>query len=220
MITNWQDERIRKRGILLLFSGGFDSTFVALTLIEASANITALSFEYVQRPKAEAECAERILDTLKISDRISVRVDLHDFRGTPEKWLSSRHEGWIPYRNMVFFGLAAHYAYLKGCEIIAAGVRVWDTTAYNDATINYLSKVEGMLAHSGGEAAGQRASPELYLPIINSHDPIRDFVSLRPTTLPLLECTWSCWRNVDTPCGECAPCITRARFLSGLKITR
>jgi 7-cyano-7-deazaguanine synthase len=214
MIKDFRDSRVRNRRSLLLFSGGFDSTFVALTLLAASSKVSALCLDYPRRPKSEISSSEEILDILEINDRFKARVDLEDFRDVQSRWLSPRHEGWIPYRNIVFFGLAAHYAYLSDSDLVAAGVRVWDTTAYNDATLSYLSRIERLLSFSGGDTT--KRPLELYLPIIKSHDPILDFVREHSTALRVLERTWSCWRNGERPCGACAPCLTRARFLAVL----
>jgi 7-cyano-7-deazaguanine synthase len=198
---------------LLLFSGGFDSTFVALTLRLAECEVVPLVIDHPNRPAGEIATAERILALLDLEKAIHATLPLSDNRHRPELWLSPRHEGWIAHRNLVFFGLAAHYAVLNGCEIIAAGTRIWDTTAYDDATVDYLSTLERLLANSGAGEPG-KFPLELYLPVIGSHDPIKVLLRKMPGALDVLKETWSCWRNEAEPCGQCAPCRTRERFLA------
>ena len=111
---------------------------------------------------------------------------------------------------MIFFGMAAHYAMRHECDLIAAGVRIWDTTAYNDATVGYMTALERLFTYSG---AGE-TKRELYLPLINSHDPIVGFLRENKEQLNILSTTWSCWRNGEEPCGDCAPCRTRREFFA------
>jgi 7-cyano-7-deazaguanine synthase len=213
MITDMSEPRLRKRKALLLFSGGFDSTFVALTLQRSQCEIVPLVIDHPNRPAGEAATSERILDRLGITNVIRATLPLADFRHQPERWLSPRHEGWIPHRNLVFFGLAAHYAVLHRCDVIAAGTRVWDTTAYDDATEEFLRALESLLQNSGAGVPG-RFPVELYFPIIGSHEPIKALLRELPSAEELLRLTWSCWRNEAEPCGRCAPCVTRAKFFA------
>jgi 7-cyano-7-deazaguanine synthase len=213
MITRIQDLPRDGRRAILLFSGGFDSTFVGLTLQHNDLRYTALSIQHPNRPRQERLAAEALLADIGCDKILTVDVDLQDYRHQPGRWLSARHEGWIPFRNVVFFGIAAHYAILEGCDIIASGVRIWDTTAYNDATVEYLSRLEAMLGASGAPGIPSRPL-ELYLPLIEAHTPIIEFINTHPAVLRTLQRSWSCWRDQAEPCGSCAPCRTRAQFLA------
>jgi 7-cyano-7-deazaguanine synthase len=216
MITRIQDLPRDGRRALLLFSGGFDSTFVGLTLQQGGVKHVCLSIQHPNRPRQERVTAEALSADIGCDKILSVNLDLQDYRRQPGRWPSERHEGWIPFRNVVFFGIAAHYAIMEGCDIIASGVRVWDTTAYTDATLEYLSRLEAMLGESG--APGIPARPlELYLPLIQAHTPIVDFINAHPSVLGTLQRSWSCWRDQAVPCGVCAPCRTRAQFLAGFE---
>lgn len=216
MITRIEDLPRDGRRALLLYSGGFDSTFVGLTLRHSGVRYLCLSVQHPNRPRQERVTAENLVADIGCDKMLTVNLDLHDYRHQPSHWPSARHEGWIPFRNVVFFGIAAHYAVMEGCDIIASGVRIWDTTAYNDATLEYLSRLEGMLGESG--ASGIPSQPlELYLPLIQAHTPIAEFVNAHPAVLEILQRSWSCWRDQAVPCGICAPCRTRAQFLAGFE---
>jgi 7-cyano-7-deazaguanine synthase len=217
MITDMNALTLRGRRCLLLYSGGFDSTFVALTLKRAQCYVIGLSINYENRPSREIQVASEIRNSIGMNELISITAELTDDRYKGDRWISSRHEGWIAYRNLIFFGLAAHYALRRNCEIVAAGVRVWDTTAYDDATRDYLLALEKLLAFSGG---GIDATPKmhLYLPIIESHEPIQSFLQEDPAAIKTLSRTWSCWRNELEPCGHCAPCKTRSNFMATLNV--
>lgn len=216
MITDVNAAILEGRRCILLFSGGFDSTFVALALKRQRCSVVALSINYKNRPLREIQVAAEILRTIGITEIISITAELTDDRYQPDRWVSNRHEGWIPYRNLIFFGLAAHYALVSGCEIVAAGVRVWDTTAYDDATLNYFTSLEKLFAFSGANV-DPVPKFQLYLPIINSHEPIRTLLQEDPAAIETLSHTWSCWRNGSEPCGLCAPCRTRSEFFAALQ---
>jgi 7-cyano-7-deazaguanine synthase len=213
MITRIQDLPRDGRRALLLFSGGFDSTFVGLTLRQSGVRYICLSIQHPNRPRQERLTAEGLAEAIGCDKMLTANLDLQDYRNQPHHWPSTRHEGWIPFRNVVFFGIAAHYAAMEGCDIIASGVRIWDTTAYNDATLEYLSRLEAMLGESGAPGIPSRPL-ELYLPLIRAHTPIVEFINAHPSLLATLHRSWSCWRDQETPCGICAPCRTRIQFLA------
>ena len=113
---------------------------------------------------------------------------------------------------MIFIGIAANFALSHSYgNIIAAGIRVWDTTAYGDATRKYLDQLLSMLSISGN-AAEDASSFDLFVPHIESHVSSKRALK-NPGWRGILAETWSCWRHDDLPCGECAPCVTRKRFL-------
>ena len=211
MLTDPQALDPARRRAVLLFSGGFDSTLVALLLKQRGIPTVALSVNYGTRPAPERAAAARAAAHLGFAKELSIDVPFGDFRNEPHLWPDQRHEGWFPYRNVIFFGIAAHYAIRERCNVIAAGIRVWDE-AFDDARPGYLQRLESLLQSSGAEQSSQRMT--LFLPLVASHELALRALMQGGEVAALLRDTWSCWRSGTAPCGECAPCRDRARFFA------
>ena len=192
----------------LLFSGGFDSTLVALLLKQHHIPTIALSFNYLTRPAPEIEVATRASPDLGFERHVTLDLPMGDFRNSPDLWPSKRHEAWFPYRNVTFFGIAAHFAVRHRCDTVAAGIRIWDD--FDDASSAYFRQLELVLQHSGSPEYSGKLS--LFLPLIKGHDLAIQALTRGGETERLLRDTWSCWRSAPVPCGECSPCIDRRGF--------
>lgn len=211
MLTDPQALDPGQHRAILLFSGGFDSTLVALLLKQRGVATVALSVNYGTRPAPEKEAAARAAAQLGFAKQLFVDLPFGDFRNERHLWPDQRHEGWFPYRNVIFFGIAAHYAVREQCNVIASGIRVWDV-GFDDARPAYLERLEGILQSSGAEQSSHRLT--LLLPLVASHDLAMRALTEGGEGEKLLRSTWSCWRDGATPCGECAPCLDRNKFLA------
>ena len=106
--------QLRGRRVLLLFSGGFDSTAVALMLRDAGLDLGLLQVEYLNRPESEHVAASEIALTLNASASLVSSIDLAT---VDESLRKGEHQGWIPFKNLVFLGLAAHFATCHSYDI-------------------------------------------------------------------------------------------------------
>ena len=195
---------------MLLYSGGFDSTLVALLLKQRGIPTVALTVNYTTRPAPEVRSAGLSAAHLGFEKQVGIDLPFGDFRNNPELWPSQRHEAWFPYRNVIFFGVAAHMAIRHQCNVIAAGIRVWDD--FDDASGPYLSSLEELLQHSGSERFSARLA--LFLPLLASHDRAIEALLEGGEAERILRETWSCWRSGPQPCGQCSPCRDRNAFFT------
>ncbi|MBI3744633.1 MAG: 7-cyano-7-deazaguanine synthase [Chloroflexi bacterium] len=201
---------------VLLYSGGFDSTLVALLLKQRRIPTVALAINYPTRPAQEARAAEVSAQHLGFEEQVSFDLALGDFRHNPESWPSAQHEAWFPYRNVTFFGIAAHFAIRHRCNIVAAGIRFWDD--FDDASDAYFTQLEQVLQFAGSEGFSGKLS--LFLPLIMDHDQATQAILGGGEVEQLLRGTWSCWRSGPEPCGQCSPCRARNAFLAKLDAKR
>jgi 7-cyano-7-deazaguanine synthase len=199
-----------KHRAVLLFSGGFDSTLAAVLLRQRRVPTIALTINYGSRPEAEKTVARRLAAQLGFNEHVELPLALKDNRNEPDKWPSTRHEAWFPYRNVIFFGIAAHYAVTQGCNVIAAGIRVWDGPDFDDATRPYLEGLGTLLQMSGSAQHSNRLA--FFLPLLDSHAEAEAALASRGEATAVLRDSWSCWRNGPDPCGQCAPCRFRDQF--------
>ena len=94
---------MRRRG-LLLFSGGIDSTLSAL-LLKETTELVALTVTYPGRPEGEKLAASQLIGELRLDEHVDIALDI------PLTPISlGRTLGWVPYRNLVIWSLAAYEA--------------------------------------------------------------------------------------------------------------
>src|SRR5437867_3912241 len=110
---------------ILLFSGGIDSTLAALILARKKVDLIGLSVVFKGRPFKEREVAKEISKHINFIDFYEITIDSQHSL-TKAECISTKHEGWIPYRNLLFWTIGANQAVLNNANLIAAGHHAWD----------------------------------------------------------------------------------------------
>src|SRR6267378_1011074 len=174
-------------------------------------DIRPLTFDYFGRPRREHEAV------LALTSRIGTgplrRVDLpflkevDDLRkeGFENRRLLDSPEGYIPGRNLIFYGLAGHYAELDGVRYIVGGHNGIDPESFPDASpkfFNFLNSVFHLSLWSFD------ASPvQILVPLSGKSK--EDVVRLGLELKVPFEVTWSCYWDRDIHCGTCVSCRER-----------
>lgn len=199
-----------KRGVLL-FSGGIDSTLSALILREVGYEVMALSVNYRGRPAGEIQAAEVLRQKLLFSEVCDVRLDTGDIlRKRPDS--PGALEGWVPFRNLMFWSIAAHKAVMLNAAFVAGGHDFEDGTAFNDASSEFFKRLEAIFTHTGNTTRGI----QILLPL---RKPDVDALRLAKKHNSILELTWSCWIDGGRPCLKCYACKSRTKFLSAAQLS-
>lgn len=207
-----QSPNTKRRGILL-YSGGLDSTLSALVLEDSSVDLIGLTINYPGRPEGEKRAAKTLSKNLPFSEVLEVSID-GKFHFLDSTYKCTCFEGWIPYRNILFWSMAAHLAILLNADFIAAGHDgEGDGRIFNDATNDFFLKLKDILRFSGN--GNLNTSIDIVLPIATSSDK-QSHSRLNIQNLDLLLKTWSCWRNGETPCKQCYACEDRDKFFKEL----
>jgi len=198
--------------ILVLHSGGMDSTVCLYAAHAAGHEVVSLGIDYGQRLGVEMMFAERQCQELGVRrevvrvswakpDReIPLKRDVREMRET----VSS---AFLPGRNVVFLSLACAHAAGIGAEEIQIGLNCVDFSGYPDCTVEFFESFRAMIKIANPEA------PALKAPLLNmSKVEIAD----KARELGIGEWdTWSCYRpqliegSVD-PCGVCDACLLHA----------
>jgi 7-cyano-7-deazaguanine synthase len=199
--------KVRRRGVLL-FSGGIDSTLAGMVLASEGADLVALSINYPGRPVGEITAARDISKSLPLLKTIEVSIDGGGSFTKPE-YATTNLEGWIPYRNLLFWSIAAHRAIMEHVDFVAAGHHKDDADVFSDAGKEFFDHLKKILMYSGNFGSGLRIRMEL--PILSITN--KRLCSLARMNKDLLRRTWSCWRNERTQCTECLSCTDRRSFL-------
>jgi 7-cyano-7-deazaguanine synthase len=174
-----------KTDVLILFSGGIDSTACIKYYKNLNFNIDLIFFDYGQKArKQETEAVNKISDfyQLKIT-KIQI------------KKLGNYKDGLVIGRNAAFYFLALmHFQKAKG--IIASGIHYG--TDYYDCSEGFINEIQPIFdKYSLGTIIAEA-------PFINfTKGDIINFCKKEKSPLNL---TYSCENGKKQPCGKCATC--------------
>jgi 7-cyano-7-deazaguanine synthase len=199
-----------KRGVLL-FSGGIDSTLAALILLGQGIELVSLTVNYPGRPEREVRAARMITAELAFSEVVEVTIET----GGPLTKVPHSEDvdqGWIPYRNLLFWAIAAHKAAILDAGFVAAGHDDDDGVVFSDASNEFFALLARILTLTGSERRGQPV--DIKLPVYTASLECLEKIAVRHRSV--LEKTWSCWHNEGEPCMKCYACRERIVFFGGL----
>lgn len=198
--------------VLLLSSGGLDSTTLAYWLRERGTPFLPLFFDYGQH------CVETEWNTLREvlpSDSAAPRrVDISGiFRGSqsrliaePDLWNEPvrAEELYIPYRTLLFFSAGAAFAQTHGMTEVYSGFINSNHAKELDCSAAFLNSLDA-LSESVGPVRFQ----------IPFRDKAKTEVAeiAKRLSVPIGK-TYSCQVYSDIPCGACPNCVDR---LTGLQ---
>lgn len=173
---------------LVLLSGGMDSA-AALEWVKGD-DVVTLGFNHPARPKREIEAARRLAAGAR---QFEVPVDF---------LVTDAPSGYLPRRNLVYYAIAASIAEREHCDRIVGGQLRTDSQGYADAAETYLRSIEAL------------AGVKIFLPLI-AYTKMELILLARRRGLSF-EGTWSCFRDVPAPCGECFSCVDRRRSFAAV----
>ncbi len=198
--------------ILVLHSGGLDSTVCLLSALRDQHEVISFGIDYGQRHRIELEYASAQCRARGIERRV-VRVEWDKpARGFPtgrsvEEIRGGVSVAFLPGRNLVFLSLACAEAAGIGAQEIWIGVNSIDFSGYPDCRPEFV--------HAFGLAveAGLPGGPRIVAPLMGLSKPD---IAARARDLGLASGdTWSCYRprlmpEGIGPCGECDACVLHA----------
>jgi 7-cyano-7-deazaguanine synthase len=199
------------RDVILLASGGLDSTTVGYQLVESGREILPLFFDYGQH------CVEtewhRVNEVLPKSVAKPERNTLSDlFRGSksrlivePNLWAEAVQDDdlYVPYRTLLFYAAAAARAQTLGIREVYTGFINSNHAKEIDCTADFMNKLDGL-----SEAIGpvRFISPFRHS---SKSDVTREAIRLG---VPIGR-TFSCQAASSLPCGACPNCVERLAAL-------
>lgn len=197
-----------KKKVVVLHSGGLDSTVCLLLALSRGHDVISLGIDYNQTHRIELDYATAQCDQHGVERRvIRVSWDKPQRVIPTNRSLSEIRRGvssaFLPGRNGVFLMLATAEASGLGADEIWTGINSIDFSGYPDCTPKFIESFRKMLtlAIPGGA--------KLVAPIQNKSKPqigrLAKRLGLRN------EDTWSCYRPRITqtglsPCGVCDAC--------------
>ena len=144
-----------KKKAILLFSGGQDSTTVLGWCLKRFDQIDLLSFDYGQNHRIELTAGKKIIKEIEknfkeFNNKIrkNLIVKIKNLAHITSSSLTSNIKidmttsipnTFVPGRNLLFYNLAASYAYTNNVFNIVSGVCQTDYSGYPDCRENYKS---------------------------------------------------------------------------------
>jgi 7-cyano-7-deazaguanine synthase len=206
-----------ERAIVLL-SGGLDSAVTLWWARSKGWDIRPLTFDYFARPKREHEAIRALTSRAGVGPVRHVDLpflkEVDDLRkeGNDNPILRDSPEGYIPGRNLIFYGLAGHYAEVEGVRYIVGGHNGIDPESFPDSSpkfFNFLNSVYRL-----GLWSYERSPVQILVPLSGKtkEEVVRMGLEMR---VPF-EVTWSCYWDRALHCGTCASCTERRRAFESL----
>jgi 7-cyano-7-deazaguanine synthase len=203
--------------VVLILSGGLDSTVLGYRLCAGGARLSMLSFDYGQRHRRELEYARRTAARLAAAHRV---VDLSAVTGllagsaltdeaveVPDGHYadSAMRATVVPNRNAIMLDVAVAAAIAVRADAVAFGAHAGDHPVYPDCRPAFLDAYRRMVLVAN--AGFLPAKFTVLAPFIGAAK--ADIVSLGAALgVPFAE-TWSCYRGGETHCGRCGTCLER-----------
>ena len=203
---------------VVLLSGGLDSATVLAIARAEGREVSAVSFDYGQRHRAELAAGVRVAASLGVARHVTVPLDLRAFGGSaltddidvPKDALGADDVPvtYVPARNTVFLALAVAYAEARGAEEIWIGVNAVDFSGYPDCRPEFLEAFRRVIL-TGTRSGVDRGEPRVIAPLLemSKADIIRKGTALDVD----YSLTLSCYDPDEEgrACGHCDSCLLR-----------
>lgn len=174
------------KNVLILFSGGIDSTLCIHYYQKLGYNVKGLFIDYGQPAALKEKIATECLSSYLKIETLQIKTDL---RPNIEK-------GLIQGRNYLLLSISLScFPFTEG--IISLGIH--SGTKYADCSPNFIELNQKIFdLYTNGNIVID--CPFL---LMNKNDIYRYFLK---STIPI-ELTYSCELGGDTPCGKCLTCL-------------
>lgn len=205
---------------IVLLSGGIDSTTALYWTKQKTSSVYTINIEYAQASYQEASASKRIAEAAGVKEHITVILPFFKDIQTRYHPATRRSSGiisaYVPARNLVIYSIAVSYAETLNADAIIFGSNADDARELPDATPKFIRDMNKLIEL--GTKMGVAGVPaKIINPFIKltKTDVLRAALSLK---VPL-QLTWSCYEDVELPCGKCRGCRTRLDAFSRLNIT-
>lgn len=206
--------------VVLLLSGGLDSSTCLAMAANAGARIYALTIDYNQRHRRELEAAAALAAHFDVERHVTLPLDLRSFGGSaltadidvPKAGVEPGIPvTYVPARNTIFLSVALGWAEAMGAADLVIGVNALDYSGYPDCRPDFINAFQSMANVATRAGIEGTASYSVHTPLMqmSKADIVRAAAALH---LPF-ELTWSCYdpSHDGRSCGTCDSCRLRAK---------
>jgi 7-cyano-7-deazaguanine synthase len=213
------------RSAIILTSGGLDSaTCLTIAKSEGFQKLYSLTFDYGQRHRQELVAAQKISESMQVTEHRTIKIDLRQFGKSaltaditvPKDRSESTMNAnipitYVPARNTIFLSYALAWAEVLDIRDVYIGVNAIDYSGYPDCRPQFISAFEAManLATKMTTTAGPPFRIHAPLTHLTKADIIRRGASLGVD----YSLTHSCYDPAPDgrACGRCDSCLLRKK---------
>lgn len=199
--------------VVVLASGGMDSTTALYQATQTHHVVGALSFHYGSKhnareiPYARYHCKKLgiphqvirlgFMDRLFQSALLASGGEIPDGRYEPQ----NMHQTVVPFRNGILLAIAAGYAESIGAKGLVIAAHSGDHALYPDCRENFMRAMEQAIRY------GTYAQLTLLRPFIDCD---KSQIVQQGMALGIdYSKTWSCYKGQKIHCGTCGTCLER-----------
>ena len=217
--------------VIVLLSGGLDSTTIMRIAQDKGYEIYALTFDYGQKHAVEIEAAKTICKKYGIMNHTIAKIDIKAIGGSAltDETLQIRKDGlilkhdpseeniplsYVPARNTIFLSYALGYAEVIGASKIFIGVNAVDYSGYPDCRPEYIEKFNELAKIATAKGVKSELCINIEAPLLHMS---KAAIIAEGQRLGIeYGDTISCYDPDKTgaACGHCDACILR---LNGFK---
>lgn len=208
--------------VLVILSGGLDSSVLVHHHLSLGHQVMALSFNYGQRHRRELSSAAVLCHALKINHKVFEMPGLGTLlKGSsqtdPNVPVPKGHYTQevmkvtvVPNRNMIMLAIAVGVGIAHQVDYVSFGAHAGDHAIYPDCRKEFADTLNEAVKICDWHHL------ELMRPFINLTK--ADIVTLGAQLKVDFARTWSCYEGKHLHCGQCGTCIERreAFFLAGV----
>jgi 7-cyano-7-deazaguanine synthase len=212
--------------VLVIFSGGLDSTTCLYWAVNNYNVVHTLTFLYGQRNVIEVKYAKKTVGLIqKAVKNINMhffKIDLSQIGGSAlidksiavpkRRTLKDIGYGipitYVPFRNGIFLSLAAAFAEKEDLDDIIGGWNMVDFSGYPDCRENFLKTMEKAI-NSGTKRGIEEKPIHVVFPLIRKTK--AEIIKFGKKIGADYSYAYSCYEGKETPCGECDSCTLRKK---------
>ncbi len=197
---------LKNQKVIVLFSGGLDST-VALYWVRAHrGNPIPLTINYTGRPEAEKRAVHQILEAGKFPKAIEVDIPFYkDAESSaqeigPASPLHRVSPVYLPAKNILFYAIALYYAELYSAPYLIGGHYKADAKRFPDVSQEFFDRFNTLLQ----DVLATLRNVRILTPFL-SYDKQKLIQLGHQYAIPF-QFIWSCYHDGADPCGTCEGC--------------